>query len=98
MDHGVAAHTWLALAAMILAAKLGGEVALRLRQPAVLGELACGVLLGNLPIPWLTEVARGAEIVVLDGPLHLESDRVPGLRYSGSTIHPPDGSFWGQPT
>ena len=62
MDHGVAAHTWLALAAMILAAKLGGEVALRLRQPAVLGELACGVLLGNLPIPGLAEVARGAEI------------------------------------
>ncbi len=62
MDHGVAAHTWLALAAMILAAKLGGEVALRLRQPAVLGELACGVLLGNLPIPGLAAVARGAEI------------------------------------
>ena len=62
MDHGVAAQTWLALAAMILAAKLGGEAALRLRQPAVLGELACGVLLGNLPIPGLAEVARGPEI------------------------------------
>jgi Kef-type K+ transport system membrane component KefB len=62
MDHGVAAQTWLALAAIILAAKLGGEAALRLRQPAVLGELACGVLLGNLPIPGLIEVARGPEI------------------------------------
>jgi Kef-type K+ transport system membrane component KefB len=62
MDHGVAAQTWLALAAMILAAKLGGEVALRLRQPAVLGELACGVLLGNLAVPGLAEVARGPEI------------------------------------
>jgi hypothetical protein len=39
-----------------------------------------------------------AEIVDLDGPLHLASDRVPGLRYDGSTIHPPDQSFWGQPT
>ena len=62
VEHGVAAHTWLALAAMILAAKLGGEAALRLRQPAVLGELACGVLLGSLSIPGLAEVARGPEI------------------------------------
>ncbi len=62
MDHGVAAQTWLALAAMILAGKLGGELALRLRQPAVLGEIACGVLLGNLPLPGLAEVARGPEI------------------------------------
>ena len=62
MDHGVAAQTWLALAAMILAAKLGGEAALRLRQPAVLGEIACGVLLGSLSIPGLAEVARGPEI------------------------------------
>ncbi len=62
MDHGVAAETWLALAAMILAAKLGGEAALRLRQPAVLGELACGVLLGNVPLPGLAEVAHGPEI------------------------------------
>lgn len=62
MEHAVAAHTWLALAAMILAAKLGGEAALRLRQPAVLGELACGVLLGSLPIPGLSEAAQGPEI------------------------------------
>lgn len=62
MEHGVGAQIWLALAAIILAAKLGGEVALRLRQPAVLGELACGVLLGNLPIPGLAEVARGPEV------------------------------------
>lgn len=66
MDHGVAAHTWLALAAIILAAKLGGELALRLRQPAVLGELAAGVLIGNLPFAEMRatvdELARGPEI------------------------------------
>ena len=62
MEHGVAAQTWLALAAMILAAKLGGEAALRLRQPAVLGELAMGVLLGNLSIPGLAELAHGPEL------------------------------------
>ena len=37
-----------ALTLFLGAAKLGGHVALRLRQPAVLGELAAGVLLGNL--------------------------------------------------
>jgi L-alanine-DL-glutamate epimerase-like enolase superfamily enzyme len=42
-------------------------------------------------------VAQGAEIVCLDGPLHLASDRVPGLRYNGSTIHPPDPNLWGGP-
>jgi L-alanine-DL-glutamate epimerase-like enolase superfamily enzyme len=40
-------------------------------------------------------VAQQAEIVDLDGPLLLASDRVPGLRYDGSTIHPPDPNFWG---
>lgn len=62
MEHGVTAQTWLALAAIILAAKLGGEAALRLRQPSVLGELAMGVLLGNVPFLGLAEAARGPEI------------------------------------
>jgi L-Ala-D/L-Glu epimerase len=40
-------------------------------------------------------VAQQAKIVDLNGPLLLASDRVPGLRYDGSTIHPPDPNFWG---
>jgi L-alanine-DL-glutamate epimerase-like enolase superfamily enzyme len=40
-------------------------------------------------------VAQQADIVDLDGPLLLAADRVPGLRYDGSTIHPPDQNFWG---
>ena len=36
------------LALMLLAAKLGGELAIRVKQPAVLGELVAGILLGNL--------------------------------------------------
>jgi L-alanine-DL-glutamate epimerase-like enolase superfamily enzyme len=40
-------------------------------------------------------VAQQAEIVDLDGPLLLAADRFPGLRYDGSTIHPPDPNFWG---
>jgi L-alanine-DL-glutamate epimerase-like enolase superfamily enzyme len=42
-------------------------------------------------------VAQQAEIVDLDGPLHLVSDRFLGLRYNGSTIEAADQSFWGQP-
>ena len=38
----------LALAVILIAAKVGGELATRMGQPAVLGELAFGVLLGNL--------------------------------------------------
>jgi Kef-type K+ transport system membrane component KefB len=38
----------LALAVILAVAKLGGDLATRLRQPAVLGELTAGVLLGNL--------------------------------------------------
>jgi Kef-type K+ transport system membrane component KefB len=38
----------LGLAVMLVAAKLGGDVATRLRQPAVMGELLAGLVLGNL--------------------------------------------------
>lgn len=37
----------LALSIILLSAKLGGDLALRLGQPAVLGELVAGVILGN---------------------------------------------------
>jgi Kef-type K+ transport system membrane component KefB len=62
MEHGVTALTWVTLALMIFAAKLGGEAAIRLRQPAVLGELLAGVLLGNLPLTLIHEAAQGPAI------------------------------------
>ena len=37
-----------ALGVILLAGKLGGELATRLKQPAVLGELVAGIVLGNL--------------------------------------------------
>jgi Kef-type K+ transport system membrane component KefB len=40
----------LALTIILVAAKLGGELAVRLGQSAVLGELLVGVLLGNLAL------------------------------------------------
>lgn len=38
----------LGISVILLAAKFGGDVMVRLRQPAVLGELLVGVVLGNL--------------------------------------------------
>ncbi len=44
------ARVILALAVVLVGAKLGGEIAERLGQPAVLGELLAGILLGNLAL------------------------------------------------
>lgn len=49
----------LALVVILVTAKLGGELASRLGQPAVLGELMAGVILGNLHlmgIPWFEPI------------------------------------------
>lgn len=40
----------LSLPIMLIAAKLGGDWFERIKQPAVLGELICGVVLGNLSL------------------------------------------------
>ena len=53
---------------------------------------AIGTSLGVAPA---LLVAQQAEMVDLDGPLFLASDRFPGLRYEGSTIHPGEATFWG---
>ncbi len=50
MNHGLDPAVLIGVAVMLVAAKLAGEVFERVRQPAVLGELLAGVLLGNLVI------------------------------------------------
>jgi L-alanine-DL-glutamate epimerase-like enolase superfamily enzyme len=40
-------------------------------------------------------VAQQAKFVDLDAPLLLAGDRAHGLRYDGSTVHPPDTVLWG---
>ncbi|HOX43247.1 MAG TPA: cation:proton antiporter [Myxococcota bacterium] len=52
--HDPIAQVVLWLAIILVAAKLGGELAVRLGQPAVLGELLLGVLLGNLGLTGFT--------------------------------------------
>jgi Kef-type K+ transport system membrane component KefB len=46
----------LAIAVVLLAAKLGGDLAARSRQPSVLGELIAGVVLGSLPFAFFREL------------------------------------------
>jgi Kef-type K+ transport system membrane component KefB len=58
----------LALAIILTAAKLGGDVAERIGQPAVLGELVVGVLVGNLSllgVGWFQFITANATIAVL---------------------------------
>ena len=48
--HGLQPSVLIGLVVILMLAKLGGELFERLRQPAVLGELIGGILLGNLAL------------------------------------------------
>jgi L-alanine-DL-glutamate epimerase-like enolase superfamily enzyme len=74
------------------ALSLAAEAKRRGLRMMVGGEI--GTSLGVAPA---LLVAQEAEMVDLDGPLFLASDRFPGLRYEGSTIHPAAAAFWGGP-
>ena len=58
----------LALTVILAAAKLGGDLATRVGQPAVLGELVAGVLLGNLDLvslTWFRTIGGDATVDIL---------------------------------
>ncbi|MFH1017208.1 MAG: cation:proton antiporter [Pseudomonadota bacterium] len=60
----------LALAVVLVAAKIGGHLAVRVRQPAVLGELVAGILLGNaslVGVPWVETIRQIPAMEVLSG-------------------------------
>jgi Kef-type K+ transport system membrane component KefB len=62
------AQILIGLAVILTGAKLGGALAERLGQPAVLGELLAGILLGNLSlagVPWVKPIAANATIDLL---------------------------------
>ena len=64
----VVARVVLALAVILTAAKLGGHLAVRIGQPAVLGELVMGVVLGNLAlagVAWFEPIAQDEMIGIL---------------------------------
>ena len=63
-----AAGVVLWLAVILLAALFGGDLAARVGQPAVLGELIVGVLLGNVSlmgVPWLEPIKSDAYVDLL---------------------------------
>ena len=55
-DHGLNPIVLIGVALMIVVAKLGGEVFERFKQPAVLGELVGGILVGNLALLGFTSI------------------------------------------
>lgn len=57
--------------------------------------MVAGMVGTSLAIAPALLVAQQASFIDLDGPLHLAVDRGAGLRYDGSTIHPPDPALWG---
>lgn len=62
---GDVAHVALLLGVVLVAAKLGGEIATRLKQPPVLGELLAGIVLGNVPLGALHGLGAHAAIDML---------------------------------
>jgi L-alanine-DL-glutamate epimerase-like enolase superfamily enzyme len=63
-------------------------------------QLNMGVMVGcmvstSLAMAPAMLIAQDAEFVDLDGPLLLQADRSPGLKYEGSLVYPPDADFWG---
>jgi Kef-type K+ transport system membrane component KefB len=75
----------IGVAAMLVAAKIGGELFERLKQPGVLGELAAGIVIGNLvlfgftgaePLKTNETIAALAEfgVIILLFEVGLESD------------------------
>jgi L-alanine-DL-glutamate epimerase-like enolase superfamily enzyme len=63
-------------------------------------ELGFGLMVGcmvatSLSLAPATLLAGLARYADLDGPLLLERDREPGLRYDGSVLHPPPPLLWG---
>jgi L-alanine-DL-glutamate epimerase-like enolase superfamily enzyme len=63
-------------------------------------ELGLGLMIGcmvatSLSLAPATLLAGLARYADLDGPLLLERDREPGLRYDGSLLHPAPTALWG---
>jgi Kef-type K+ transport system membrane component KefB len=56
------AHVALVVAIVLVVAKVAGELALRVKQPPVLGELVAGIVLGAIPSQFSRDVATDGSI------------------------------------
>jgi Kef-type K+ transport system membrane component KefB len=66
--HSPVTSVVLSLAIILTVAKLGGALAVRIGQPAVLGELVAGLLLGSVGhfgVPWFRGMERDAGVDLL---------------------------------
>src|SRR5690349_17457831 len=59
------AHVALVVAIVLVVARLAGEVALRVKQPPVLGELVAGIALGAIPSSFSRDVATDGSVDLL---------------------------------
>jgi Kef-type K+ transport system membrane component KefB len=55
----------LAIALILAVAKVGGDLAVRLKQPAVLGELIGGLVLGSVPLPFFESLRTDPFVDIL---------------------------------
>jgi Kef-type K+ transport system membrane component KefB len=55
----------LSIALILVVAKIGGDLASRLRQPPVLGELLAGVVLGSIPLPVFESIGKDPYVDML---------------------------------
>src|SRR5262252_4011123 len=62
---GELGHLALNLAILVTAALLGGHLSMRAGQPAVLGELLAGLLVGSLPFHLTHQIATDAYVDIL---------------------------------
>ena len=65
IQHGLSSSILIALAAILVCAKIGGALSEKLGQPAVLGELVAGILIGSLSLIGFqpVEFLRNNEII-----------------------------------
>jgi Kef-type K+ transport system membrane component KefB len=59
------ARVGVSIAIILVVAKVGGELATRARQPAVLGELLGGLLLGSIPLPLFAQLRTDPDVDLL---------------------------------
>lgn len=65
MSHELHPFVLIGIAVVLLIGKVGGEIFERMRQPAVLGELVAGILIGTLSLAGLTAVdALKTDVVI----------------------------------